>query len=458
MTKDIKAAHKFIIKDANYPTKCLIAAGLVRTRTVLAEAKPGDKARGNRGNKTAAATLTALRRRGTGDGDGGGDDVAVEAIVTNMRARELAGTLERALGQAEGGVMIDNELKVKMVSELAKGGMDVERLHDRRVVSRIYSRVRSYVIESGAAEVVLAKVEGHEDKQATPALRLVSGGSRTAADNDEDDAEKDDEDAATFARGGGALSLESRIEDRVVSMCLAAGESGCKVTDLARMFHIGVNPFGKLVDAMEAQRLVFGVHKRVKLEGKIRSLLYHDRGVAPPSGRGGDDAAKRLRVERGALICEHLADEGYLIRAYVGRWLAEKEGGDLQPVGKKVLEPIVRDLEEAKALRRVFIATSTGGHMNAGSEPHEVLLHPTFPELTDAMRENVRREIVEKERSFRMPSWKRNGTGARAKRSRGVKEVASASASGYAPAPGSALASTSTHPGGGSSSLVETVT
>ena len=175
-----------------------------------------------------------------------------------------------------------------------------------------------------------------------------------------------------------------------MSMCLAAGESGCKVSDLARMFHIGVKPFGKTRRRDGGAARAFGVHKRVKLEGKIRvAYLYHDTAVAPPSGPGGDDAAKRLRVERGALICEHLADEGYLIRAYVGRWLAEKEGGDLQPVGKKVLEPIVRDLEEAKALRRVFIATSTGGHMNAGSEPHEVLLHPAFPELTDAMRENV---------------------------------------------------------------------
>ena len=463
MTKDIKAAHKFVISDANYQTKCLIAAGLVRTRTVLAEAKPGGKARGHRGNKTAAATLTALRRRGAGDGDDGDDDVAAEAIVTNARARELAGTLERALGEAEGGVMIDNELKVKMVSELEKGGWDVERLHDRRVVSRIYARVRSYMLESGAAETVLAKVEGHEDKQATPALRLVArgaGGSRVRGGDDEDDAEKDDEDAATFARGGGgALSLESRIEDRVVSMCLAAGESGCKVSDLARMFQIGVKPFGKRVDAMEAQRHVFGVHKHVKLEGKIRvAYLYHDTAVAPPSGPCGDDAAKRLRAARGALICEHLADEGYLVRAYVGRWLAEKEGGDLQPVGKKVMEPIVRDLEEAKALRREFIATSTGGHMNAGSEPHEVLLHPTFPELTDAMREKIRREIVDKERFARTPAWKRNGTDARANGSR-AKDVASASASGYAPAPGSALALTSTEPGGdGSSSLVETVT
>ena len=462
MAKDIKTAHKFVIKDANYPTKCLIAAGLVRTRTVLAEAKPGEKARGHRGNKTAAATLTALRRRGAGDGDDGDDDVAAEAIVTNARARELAGTLERALDEAEGGVMIDNELKVKMVSELEKGGWDVERLHDRRVVTRIYARVKSYMIESGAVETVLAKVEGHEDKQATPALRLVArgaGGSRVRGGDDEGDPEKDDEDAATFARGGGALSLESRIEDRVVSMCLAAGESGCKVSDLARMFQIGVKPFGKRVDAMEAQRHVFGVHKHVKLEGKIKvAYLYHDTAVAPPSGPGGDDAAKRLRAERGALICEHLADEGYLVRAYVGRWLAEKEGGDLQPVGKKVMEPIVRDLEEAKALRREFIATSTGGHMNAGSEPHEVLLHPTFPELTDAMREKIRREIVDKERSARTPTWKRNGTDARANGSR-AKDVASASASGYAPAPGSALASTSTEPGGdGSLSLVETVT
>jgi hypothetical protein len=111
-----------------------------------------------------------------------------------------------------------------------------------------------------------------------------------------------------------------------------------RIPDLARAFKFGVKGFKKRLDHMEKHPELFGCTYRLLQEGKFRvsTLFYTGKPIATAAGaRAGAAAAgdaKRtpaevLRAARCEIIRRHVAERGYAVKAYMGRWLAQEEGG-----------------------------------------------------------------------------------------------------------------------------------
>ena len=399
-------------------------------------------------NKTTVLVLSWIARE-TG-GDFGNDPDLDEIAHVGPKEREaLTRTFVEMLRAAKDNVLMEAEFRAEVYKRLRKEewekGDDVGEggLTGRRT-GRLYLKIRAEMIAKGIVERMQCAIEGSDGGAGAIAeclrllpepLAIADGGAAAVAGEDASAGDVVDDDSL-IGFGGGELLLEMRMEDQIFELLKRAGETGIKLSELGNRFRMTNKNIAKRVELMLVDSSQYpGMTRRAVQEGKYRLIVlaYDEKLAAEIAERnaaiaaGGEkakaakraqgaaaaaenkkkqkSAAEALKDARAATIKAHLGERGYLIKAYIGRWLAQKEGGKIDRVDGKVVNRVLEHMTAKGMAKTHAFTVGTHGHLDAGEKAHVLVYDTNFPDPTPEMLDNVRQEIRQTDLAMRLPFW-----------------------------------------------------
>ena len=206
--------------------------------------------------------------------------------------------------------------------------------------------------------------------------------------------------------------MTSVIEDQIVALCKAAGETGLSAHDLAARFKLTAKEFGKKVDLMLRYRNLYGVESTTKQDGKNQVRWIHYAGLkeaAAPGkekGGGGATAAAEMMRERQTLLRRHVDERGYVVKMFVPRLM----GGWLnvpKPIDSKYVTRLCEDMVRTGQVRVESVTVDTVTSLNE-AKVQDVLVAVDFPRLTDAVKRRIAVEIAETAKAMKQKWWSKD--------------------------------------------------
>ena len=414
LTPDLKKPQ-----EVSYVLNMLNACGVIVKREA--------KARASNTSKVTRVHLTCFAQE------------EFQGIVTEKTVESFAGVCENALKATVNGLLIVSDVQAALWNHMTGQGWSVNELRVSGRFNKIFGRVRDHLIKTGVAEKIIVRVvdeagEGKGIERRAPCLRLLSAkgkeevppalptvGEATAEAGGTAEAEE----TVTVAETAEAetegvavttycsqLTVEDRMEDQVVALAKAARAQGVKVPDLAKAFRIPNKEFKKRIDNIARFPELFGCILEMRQDGKYKVSYLISRihagssSVSSSERAGGKSAAEVLRANRAALLCNHIAERGYAVKAFMGRWLAQQEGSKVERLDKKVMDRIVDELVEEGKVRRIALKIIHDAKLSVSATTKTVLLDPGFPDPTDEMLEAMRQEIKQTEYAMKLEFWK----------------------------------------------------
>jgi hypothetical protein len=378
-------------------------------------------------------------------------NVVVEGLlVTNKELVGLCDAIELELekkGKTTHGAATENALKELMKSVLRGNGFGWSESDtaNKPKIQKLYARVRGKLVADGKVAVITASLRNGKTMQALQLARFA-GATADAEDDaistaDDVTAGVDFHDAPTDAcntRGGGALELETRVEDLMVAMCDVAGDRGVNISEAARLFGYSVKSFGGRCDFMARKRRdAFLVEQFAVKEGsQTKKYLRRVRtdatdgqnagtdgsastaGNAGTAGTANKTPAEVLQSARAAKIMRFASERGYLVGGYLGRMLKQEENRETSardpnavvtdtPLVTKVVSTVLAPLLAQKKLRAVSVTKPRDALLESTKTQTEYVVYfsQAFPDPTDAMKTAIGREIADTEHAMKQQWW-----------------------------------------------------